>query len=79
MTVTSADIMELMRVAGIPSGFVDNVKVDLSLHAQGLDSMDLPAIAVAVEEKYNIDLSDAEATKLKTINDFAAFVNEKLQ
>jgi acyl carrier protein len=78
MAITSADMMDLMREAGIPSKFVDNVKVDVSLHAQGLDSMDLPAIAVAVEEKYNLDLSDAEATKLKTINDFVAFVNEKL-
>jgi len=54
-------------------------KNDVPLLAQGLDSIDMPAIAAATEKKYQIDLSDADATILKTINDFVAFINTRLK
>ena len=53
--------------------------MDIPLVHQGLDSIDMPVIAVAVEKKFGIDLSDANAAQLKTVNDFAAYVNKILQ
>lgn len=78
MKVSGADIITLMREAGVNPEVVNKLKFDAPLVAQGLDSMDLPVIAVATEKKYGIDLSDADAVKLKTINDFAAYVNQKM-
>ena len=46
---------------------------------QGLDSMDLPAIAAAAEQRFKIDLSDADGRDLKTINDYVRFVNRRLK
>ena len=53
------------------------MKFDAPLVDQGLDSMDLPVIAAATEKEFGIDLSDADAIKLRTVNDFVAFVNQK--
>lgn len=78
MAVTGSDIIALMKEAGLDTAIVDKLKLDAPLFQQGLDSMDLPVIAVATEKKYKVDLSDADATKLKTINAFVAFVNQKL-
>ncbi len=79
MTVTAADIIEIMKEVGVDAEIVKKLKNDVPLLAQGLDSIDLPAIAAAAEKKFKIDLSDADATILKTINDFVAFVNTKLK
>lgn len=78
MAVTASEIIALMKEAGLDKAAVDKLKIDVPLFQQGLDSMDLPVIAVATEKKYKVDLSDADATKLKTINAFVTFVNQKL-
>lgn len=78
MAVTASEIIALMKEAGLDKAVVDKLKIDVPLFQQGLDSMDLPVIAVATEKKYKVDLSDADATKLKTINAFVSFVNQKL-
>ncbi len=78
MAVTGADIIALMKEVGIDPAIISGLKLDLPLLQQGLDSIDLPVIAVATEKKYSIDLSDADATKLRTVNDFAAYVSQKM-
>ncbi|MEQ8220842.1 MAG: acyl carrier protein [Candidatus Eremiobacterota bacterium] len=77
MSVTSSDIINLMKEMGMNEKFVNSIKVDEPLILQGMDSIDLPMLAVETEKKYHIDLSDASAGQLKTINDFVAFVNKK--
>ena len=77
--VTTADIIDTMREVGIEEKILKELKYDAVLLSQGLDSIDLPAIAAATEKKYFIRISDAEASALKTLNDFAAFLNEKLK
>lgn len=79
MAVTAADIIGIMKEVGVDAQIIGKLKNDVPLLKQGLDSIDLPAIAAATEKKYNIDLSDADATILKTINDFVAYVNGKLK
>jgi hypothetical protein len=49
------------------------------MRKQGLDSLDLPAVAAAADKQYKIDLSDASASKLSTIDDFVEFINAKLK
>lgn len=79
MAVTAADVVAIMKEVGVDAEIIRKLKNDVPLLSQGLDSIDLPAIAAATEKKYRIDLSDADATILKTINDFVAFVNAKLK
>ncbi len=79
MVATADDIIAIMKAAGIDPAIVGQLKFDVPLLKQGLDSIDLPVIAVATEKKYNIDLSDADATNLKTINEFVVYVNQKMK
>jgi len=78
MAVTGTDIITIMKEAGIDPEIVGKLKLDAPLLHQGLDSIDLPVIAVATEKKYKVDLSDADATKLRSINDFVVYLNQKL-
>ena len=78
MKVTGTDIIAVMKEGGINPEVVAKLKFDAPLVDQGLDSMDLPIIAAATEKKFGIDLSDADAVKLRTINDFVVYVNQKL-
>ena len=77
MEITTADMIEVCKQAGIQQQVIDRIKPDAPLLLQGLDSMDLPAIAAATEQRFKIDLSDADGKDLKTINDYVQFVNRK--
>jgi len=79
MAITSTDIINLMKEAGIATEIVDNLKNDVPLLKQGMDSIDFPLVAVATEKKYGVNLSDADASKLKTVDDFVSFVNSKVK
>jgi acyl carrier protein len=78
MAVTAANILAIMKEAGIDEAIVDQLKPDVPLLRQGLDSIDLPIVAVATEKKYKLDLSHLDATRLRTINEFAAYLTERL-
>ena len=78
MKVTAEDILAIIKESIEDQEIVAKLKIDVPLLQQGLDSIDMPVIAVATEKKFSVNLSDALATKLKTVNDFVAFVNQKL-
>jgi acyl carrier protein len=78
MAVTASDVIVAMKEAGIDPAIVGRLKLDAPLLHQGLDSIDLPVIAVTAEKKYGVDLSDADATKLRSVNDFVVYLNQKL-
>ncbi|MGD9824884.1 acyl carrier protein [Desulfobacter sp.] len=78
MKVTAENILAVIKDTIEDQDIAAKLKVDTPLLQQGLDSIDMPAIAVATEKKFGVNLSDAQATKLKTVNDFVAFVNQKL-
>ena len=46
------------------------------LTAQGVDSLAMTAMAVAVQNAFGVKISVAEGLKLKTLNDVLAFVNK---
>ena len=79
MKTTTADMIEVLKQAGIQQKVIDQLQPDAPLLLQGLDSMDLPAIAAAAEQRFKIDLSDADGRDLKTINDYVRFVNRRLK
>ena len=79
MKTTTADMIEVLKQAGIQQNVIDQLQPDAPLLLQGLDSMDLPAIAAAAEQRFKSDLSDADGRDLKTINDYVRFVNRRLK
>jgi acyl carrier protein len=79
MAVTAADIIGVMREVGIDEDILDKLQYDEPLLYQGLDSIDLPVIAIAAEKRFGINLSNASATSFRTLNDFADFVNQKVR
>lgn len=79
MAIKAADVITVMREVGVNEEIIKKLKNDVPLLSQGMDSIDLPAIAAAAEKKFNVDLSDADAGQLKTIDDFVTFVNAKIK
>ena len=79
MKITAADVIAIMREVGVDEKIIKKLKNDVPLLDQGLDSIDLPAMAAAMEKKFKVDLSEIDAVKVKTINDCVRFINEKLK
>ena len=72
MTVTANDIIKTFAPF-IPKGIkLDPAKPILE---QGVDSLALTALAVALQNAYKVTITPEDGLKLKTVNDVAAFVN----
>ena len=74
MAVSIAALKELMLQIGMDKQLVAELDPNSPLATQGVDSVDCPAFAVALEGKYNLTISDSDSLRLKTLNDFIAFV-----
>jgi len=75
MAVTVADLCVLMKDAGIKDSVIAGLNADVPLISQGLDSLDMPILAAALEKKYGVSLANVESSKKRTLNDIAAFLN----
>lgn len=75
MALTSADIIAVFQELGIKT----DIQADKPLLEQGIDSIDLPRAAVAMEKKFSVNLSDAKCDQLKTVDLMTAFINNKLK
>lgn len=45
----------------------------------GADSLDIVELIMAFEENFNIEISDNEAEKIRTVQDIINFINSKFQ
>ncbi len=71
-----AELKKLMLSIGMDTNLVESLDPNLPLTPQGVDSLDCPAFALAVEKRYEVPISDADSLKLRTINDFAKFIEK---
>ncbi|HTP66574.1 MAG TPA: phosphopantetheine-binding protein [Geobacteraceae bacterium] len=71
---TIKELKELMLNIGVKNEIVAGVDPARPLSLQGVDSVDCPAFAIAVEEHFGVKISDADSLKLKTLNDFANYI-----
>jgi benzoate-CoA ligase len=76
--VTHEDLVAVMIRAGISRQVIAELKFDQPLVDQGLESMDLPALAAAAEKRFGVNLFDAQAMDLNTLDDFVAYINGQL-
>lgn len=74
MTAIS-ELKELMVKTGIKESIVNEVNPSMPLAGRVMDSLAYSAFIVAVEERYGIKILDRYALKIKSLNDFANFIN----
>jgi acyl carrier protein len=75
MPIQLTDVFSLMEEIGIEKEVIEAIVPDAPLLTQGIDSIDFPALAIAVEKKFGVDISDTSAAKIRTMNDFVRFIN----
>ncbi len=75
MSATLDELKGLMLSVGMDEALVRGIDAARPLTQQGMDSVDYPAFALALEERYGQTISDADSLRLKTLDDFLAFVN----
>ncbi len=73
--VTRQDLLKLFVDAGVEQGVADALKPDLPLSKQGVDSVDYPAILLAIADRFQVSISEKEACELKTLADFEKRLN----
>jgi len=58
---------------------IKDIDKDENLREQGIDSLDFTSILFAIEEEYNVQITedDIQEGKLDTINSIITFVNER--
>jgi acyl carrier protein len=76
---TQLDFKELQKLAGEILGVdEDKVQLDKSFAKDlAADSLDLVELIAAVEDKYDVELPEAELEKMKMIGDLWKFLEEK--
>lgn len=72
--VTNEDVLAAMEEAAfsIP---ISSVKLDVPLVSQGLDSLDMATLMLALESKYNKVIAPEKSARLRTVVDIVAFLN----
>jgi acyl carrier protein len=66
------ELKQLMLEVGVEPAVVEQLDPSRLLAQQGVDSLDGPAFVMAVEKRYGINISDADALRLKTLENFAS-------
>lgn len=66
------ELKQLMLEVGVEPAVVEQLDPSRLMAQQGVDSLDGPAFVMAVEQRYGINISDADALRLKTLEDFAS-------
>jgi acyl carrier protein len=74
--ITINELKGLMLEIGVEQKIVNGLDPMAALSLQGVDSVDCPAFAAALEDRYGINITDEAALKLKTLNDFEKYINQ---
>ncbi len=77
MSVTGNELKGLLGEIGVRPATAQAVDPAQPLLRQGLDSADCPAFAALLEERYGLDLEEQESLSLRTLDDYAAYINAK--
>ena len=72
--VTKEDVLQALEGIDVSTPIAD-IKVDVPLVSQGLDSLDMATLMLALESKYKKAIPPEKSARLRTINDIIAFMN----
>ncbi|WP_319760535.1 acyl carrier protein [Maridesulfovibrio sp.] len=76
MSVTVANVIELFASV-VPPETLNKIDPDKPLLTQGVDSLALTTLAVALQREFSIELTIADTIALRTVNDIVNFINAK--
>ena len=69
------ELRRLLEVAGVRPEVAKKIDPAVPLLKQGLDSVDFPSFCAVVEERAGVALDEEIALTLRTLNDFAAYLD----
>jgi len=72
---TVADIVRLMKTAGIVRGRADALIPSQPLDQQGVDSLDRMSLLAEIEDHFQVELPHEVARSLKTLDDIVDHLN----
>lgn len=77
MAVTALELKALLGEIGMRPEAAQALDPAKPLLTQGVDSADYPAFLALLEERFGLDIDQAEGQALRTLEDFAAFLNSR--
>jgi acyl carrier protein len=72
--VTNEDVLRELEGIDVSTPIAD-IKVDVPLVSQGLDSLDMATLMLALESKFKKAIPPEKSARLRTIADIVAFLN----
>jgi len=77
MNITVENIKEVIMEADV-LGDTDEMKNDIPLTDQGVDSLDIVNVYLLLEEKFDIKIPDEDLNLVQTIDSIVEYINKKL-
>lgn len=78
MKATIENIKEIIEKADV-LGDVSQMRSDVLLSEQGIDSLDVVNVYLLIEEEFDVKIPDEDLNKVQTIDAIVEYVNEKLE
>jgi len=76
MKATVENVKEVIAEADV-LGDVNEMKADVALSEQGIDSLDVVNVYLLLEEKFDVKIPDEDLDQVKTIDDIVNYINNK--
>jgi acyl carrier protein len=77
MQATLKNVKEVIEEAEV-LGDVSEMKTNISLADQGIDSLDVVNIYLLLEEKFDVKIPDDDIMHVQTIDNIITYINKKL-
>ncbi|MBE0499648.1 MAG: acyl carrier protein [Campylobacterales bacterium] len=77
MKATVESVKEVIAEAEV-LGDVSDLKNDLALRDQGIDSLDVVNVYLLLEERFDIKIPDEDLSQVRTVNDIIEYINKKV-
>ena len=76
MKATIENVKEVIAEAEV-LGDANEMKHDVVLSDQGIDSLDVVNVYLLLEEKFDVKIPDEDLDKVQTINDIVKYIHSK--
>ena len=77
MKATVENVKEVIVEAEV-LGDAEEMKNDIPLSDQGIDSLDVVNVYLLLEEKFDVKIPDEDLNKVQTINEIIEYINNQL-
>jgi acyl carrier protein len=79
MEITLENIKAIFKSEVDPRVDIDNFDPDRSIMQQGVDSLDRSSVFLALEEAFNVKITDGQIEELGTLNSILDFLQQSAQ